>query len=265
MKKLIVCGDSFLSPVLSFPGTHFSEIFSKELDFELLCYSRSGMSNAGIAIQLNTAIEKRPDLIIFNTTGFDRTEIPVKYSNEFKLHDTYKCYTVENLLYTQSLGLSSNYDWVNKNSNIWSIGISDVLSHMTFNKNLNQYFNHNAMSNLELIEDFEEKVKATKSWFNFLYDPKLKKMIDSLMMYGIMHKLHMSNIPYIWVHDSLFSIGNPVDFSWMPNKNNVSVQGGTIVYNNRNLENQDPGYHTTFEGQHKIAQFLIEHYKNNFI
>ena len=75
MKKIIVCGDSFMSPVVGdYAGTHFSEIVAKEINYELVAYSRGGMSNGGICIQVKSAIEAKPDLILVGTTYFDRLE-----------------------------------------------------------------------------------------------------------------------------------------------------------------------------------------------
>lgn len=260
-----------MSPVLSFPGTHFSQIFCNKMQFQLTAYSRSGMSNGGIAVQLNTAIEKRPDLIIFNTTSFDRIELPVKRnpvkiskSDYYSFMFDYRNYSVEDLLYTQSTGLSSHYPWVNINPKLLSMSLNDLLSHQIYDSRKDYHWNHNSMVNLDKIEYWDEKLDAVKQYFDLLYDERQKKMNDSLMMYGIIHKVHLSGIPYIWAHDSL-SPDNTIGFPWLDPKNNLRNIIGDLLGKERPKDFKDPGYHTTFETQEEVAQILIEHYKNNFM
>lgn len=259
MKKLIVCGDSFMSPVLSFPKSHFTEIFASELQFDLLIYARSGMSNAGILVQLNHAIEQKPDLVIFNTTSFDRTEVPVQNLQK----NSQESYTTENLLYTQSMGLSSHYPWANKDPKIWSISIADLLIHSVYDSRGTFYENHNTMVNLQSIEDYDEKCEVAKKWFTYLYDPTMKRMIDSFMLYGVVHKLHCSEIPYIWVHDGIW-LQSLIKTPWLNKKNDVREKIGHYINSGLVTGDKDPGYHTNFETQKTIAKFLVHHYQNNF-
>lgn len=261
MKKLIVCGDSFMSPVVSYPGTHFSQIFARELGFDLDVYARAGMSNAGIMIQLNSAIIQEPDLIFFSTTSFDRTEVPVKTLTKYDTDTYYK----EDLLYTQSLGLSSLYPYNNIDPKIWSISIKDLLHHTRYDSRNSYFQNHNTMVNLDRIEDYEKKCEVAKDWFMYLYDPIVKRMVDSFMLYGIIHKVHCSGIPYIWIHDGIHpdSLIKP---TWLEDKNDLRVIIGHMIHNSyKLLNNNDPGYHTPIDTQKEIANEVIGHYKKYFI
>ena len=38
MSRLVVCGDSFMTPVTTHPKTHFSEIIADNLGYELVAY-----------------------------------------------------------------------------------------------------------------------------------------------------------------------------------------------------------------------------------
>lgn len=250
-----------MSPVVSYPGTHFSQIFASELGFDLDVYARAGMSNAGIMIQLNSAIIEKPDLVIFNTTSFDRTEVPVK---TLAKHDI-NTYTRQDLLYTQSLGLSSLYPYINKDPKLWSISILDLLNHKNYDSSASYYENHNSMVNLERIENFDIKCQVAKDWFKFLYDPTLKRMIDCFMLYGIIHKLHCSGIPYVWVHDSIGPQGL-VDMPWLQTKNDIRKKIGDMINKDHHIVGvADPGYHTTTDTQKTIAIEVVEHYKKYFI
>ncbi len=267
MKHVIICGDSFMSPVLSYPGTHFSQIFCSKMGFHLEAFARSGMSNAGIAIQINSALKRKPDLIIFNTTSFDRIELPVKhnltYDKDFNFNEGFVTYDVEDLLYTQAHGLSSHSPWANKNPKLWSISINDLLNHTPYDSRLKLTDTHNAMTNLDQIEDYDHKMKIAKEWYKYLYDEINKKTIDSFMMYGVIRKVMDSNIDWLYVHDSGCFSSEPIIIKdKLPQKNWVE-QIGHIISSNRSID-FDPGYHTTFKGQELIAECLIEHYNKHF-
>lgn len=74
--KICVCGDSFLTPDIRYPGAHFSEILANKYNHEVINLARGGMSNTGICFQLEQAVNLRPDIIIFNTTDSSRMTIP---------------------------------------------------------------------------------------------------------------------------------------------------------------------------------------------
>lgn len=254
-----------MSPVTTAPGTHFSEIFAKELEFELICYSRAGMSNAGIALQLASAMRQKADLIIFNTTAFDRIEVPVKNSglgimNDLTDYSTYyKVYDVQNLLYTQAEGLSLQNAWANKDPKIWSISLADFLT-----LDPKKHKHNNAMCNLEKIQDLPEKIEAANNWFKFIYDENVKKMVDSCVMYALIHQLYTFNVPHIWVNDCLISKGHPLHMNWLKPKYNVTGSIGKLFKDPNLIMKHDVGYHTTKERQKEIANALIEHYKIYF-
>lgn len=255
-----------MSPAISFPGKHFSQIFCNSLNYNLEIYARSGMSNGGIAVQLNSAIKKKPDLIIFNTTSFDRIEIPTKYNFRGDgFGRNFYPYEVTDLLYTQSSGLSTHYPWVNKDPKLWSIGIADLLNFTVYDSSKDKHYNHNSMVNLQYIDDLEIKQKVAKDWFMFLYDETMKKTTDIYMMYGVMHQLLYSKIDFLYVHDAGCFGGRPVSpFDILPKKNIVTDEVGSLIHKYRSTD-FDPGFHTTFEGQEHIAQFLLKHHQDYFL
>lgn len=75
MKKIVICGDSFFSADLKFPGTHFSELLDCA---EYINLARTGCSNTCIRLQVSRAIELSPDLIIVGATDHNRLEIPLE-------------------------------------------------------------------------------------------------------------------------------------------------------------------------------------------
>lgn len=259
-KKVIICGDSYMSPTRNFSGTHFSEIFARELNFDLEVYAASGMSNGGIAIQLQSAIRKKPDLIIFGTTTPERVEIPLSDVDD-KLYE----YTRENLLYCHANDVSTEKS--NQDPKLLSISLQSLLNPPWYSLGQDPYTYHHAMdrSKFDLVRDFDLKVNSLKEYFLYLYDPIIKKQIDRYMMYAIIHELHCSGIPFLWVHDSILGEHSTME-TWLDSKNDLRIPINLLTeYKSFGPNFKDPGYHTDFATQQKIAEILINHYKNNFI
>lgn len=74
---LAVCGCSWLSCDDLFPGTHFSELLARNHNLNLLSLARQGISNSGIRLQVQRAIDCDADIIIMNSTTANRFELPL--------------------------------------------------------------------------------------------------------------------------------------------------------------------------------------------
>lgn len=83
------CGCSFMSLDSDYPGTHFTEIVSKQLTGNLTSLARPGSSNFYIALQVDHAIQQRPDLILVLFTNYDRIEI-LKPNQVYDVKQGYK-------------------------------------------------------------------------------------------------------------------------------------------------------------------------------
>jgi hypothetical protein len=77
-KKLMVAGCSYSAVSHRFPGTSWSEVLAKKLDWDLVNLARQGCSNGGIRIQIDEIRRQRPDFAIVTPTFWDRMEIPAK-------------------------------------------------------------------------------------------------------------------------------------------------------------------------------------------
>jgi hypothetical protein len=240
MKKLIICGDSFMSPAIEYPNTHFSEIIADKLGYELISYSRAGMSNGGVAIQIDTAIQRKPDLILVGTTYSDRIEFPI---NDPKPTDKF---TIDDISYHHTTtSLSHNTSLVPQ---LISTNIVEVIS--------NQFFN-----TFELCEQPHKKEKAIKDWFRYLYHPDWKNQVDQWMMYAVLHKLHESTIPYMVCRDPLNVVP---ECSWL--KYDALVWHINKIMDDR--KQVDEGglnlpYHTSIETQAIVAECLIAYMKEH--
>jgi len=224
--NIIICGDSWLSQSVSEPDTHFGEILAKKLNANIEYHSKWGMSNACICIQIETAITKKPDLIIFNSTYAARTEIPLKTNNR---------------VYYSSDHLTSFYS---------RYPVDDDILLATFPLNRT-----NTDDIVPVFENKDQKVNALKEYITYLYDDKLKTQLDTYMFLGIIKKLEMSNIRYIWCYDLLQSKNE--SFSWLDIKNDTRNEFKNIINNTKSPPmNQDPGYHTFPEIQLKLADIM---------
>lgn len=239
MGKLIVCGDSYMSPVVNYPKTHFSEIIADRLGYELIPYSRSGMSNGGIAIQIDTAIQEKPDLILVGTTYPDRIEFPI---NDPKPSDRF---TVQDICYDHSpFSLSSNVEFFAEDPQLISTNVVEIIS--------NSYGR-----TFEKCDEPDKKERAIKDWFRYLYHPDWKNQTDKWMMYAVLHQLHESNIPYIVCRDPL----NVVPMcSWL--KYDSLVWDINKMMDSSAPAMPDVSYHTSFETQIEIAEYLLSYMKD---
>jgi len=233
MRKMIVCGDSHMSPVIRFPGTHFSEIIAESLGYELIPYSRGGMSNGGIAIQVDTAIQNKADFILVGTTYADRIEFPI---------DTpvpRKQFTIEDIFYSHKESVSSNHPWLNKNPNMISTNIVGIVDNV----------NPRAFAR---CSDPVEKEQAIKDWFRYLYYPDWKTQVDKWMMYAVLHKLHLSGIPHVICRDPINVIPT---CPWLTIDLIEALKEFLVV----DPPKRDPGYHTNALQQRQAAEVILNH------
>jgi hypothetical protein len=235
-KRLIICGDSFMSPTLNSPGTHFSEIIADELNFELVTLSRSAMSNGGIVSQLEYAITLNPSLILFNTTFADRVEFTMTKDNitdgEFDL-------TCQDFYY----GDRKDYSCETMKDNTPMMGSESI------------------ESLLSRDSIFKDKINSYEMFLTNIYNRRWKMQMDRHIIYSITHKLYLNKIPFILMIDIINAIDK---MTWLPEEHK-GFEWSSL--DKIRLENQppdfvDPGYHTTTDVQKIIAEDTIKRITN---
>ena len=225
MKKIIVCGDSYMTPSHILPNTHFAELLRDHYNCELTVYARGGMSNVGICLQIEQAIKDNPDLILYNTTAYDRIEVPLKDDD----------IDIQNVIYEEGHSYSTHSNEMNKNEPRL---ISDTLYSM-----LEMDHKYNNVPNIDEIK------RSLKDYFNNLYQHKWKEYTDTLCLYATLYKLSQTHIKTLsFTHHADMFIHK---FPFVPSSSIVQFD----PY--RQPEN-DPGYHTDIETQQKILK-LITH------
>jgi len=225
MKKIIVCGDSYMTPSHILPNTHFAELLRDHYNCELTVYARGGMSNVGICLQIEQAIKDNPDLILYNTTAYDRIEVPLK--------DDY--IDIQNVIYEEKLSYSTHSGEMNKKDPLL---ISDTIYGML-----------EMVGKYENVPNIDEIKSSLKGYFNNLYQHAWKEYTDTLCLYATLHKLSQTHIKTLsFTHHADIFIHK---FPFVPSSSIVQFD----PY--RQPEN-DPGYHTDIETQQKIFK-LITH------
>jgi len=185
MPKLIVCGDSWMTPDYNnYKNTHFSELFAKELGYDLVTYARGGMSNGGIALQIEQAILDKPDLILFGTTVIDRIELSTTSGEDNDNRYVNRCASLFDISYYPRI--------LNNNT-----------SPSLISENLMSLLHEPIITKFPKAHAPKEKDDAIKQWFMHMYSPMMKRKIDLWCMQAVLHKLYVSNIPAILVIDLL--------------------------------------------------------------
>jgi hypothetical protein len=199
VSKLIVCGDSFMSPISCKEGydtgcgLHFSELLSKKLGWELVSFARGACSNQTIRLQIDEAIKINPDYVIIASTSPDRFEFPIKNMKTKSYFEKYKL---------------SFFEKINGLYNIDYNGFPDKSAeHIQFNINkpkmfsetLNNIFNNqtdqNYMTNLE--------IEILLKWFDRFYDMFWKKQQDAWIMADGLRRLMDNNINFGFICGTL--------------------------------------------------------------
>ena len=243
MGKIGICGDSWMS--LSFQeiykGTHFSELLAKENNLELIHYARQGSSNGAICLQIEQAIIDKCDIILLGNTTYNRIEYTLENYLESTMENFDNFTDLEDITFND-LAEPSHESSIRQNKN-FKLGNHTII-HILGNKKHFLYINE-SYGKIKDIEELELKYQGIKHWFNYMYNPNWKQQVDRYCIYAVLHKLYMSNIPYVFVFDFLGIEQN----AWL-DKPLFGLPFTDHKY--KGPGNKDPGYHTTPEQQKMI-------------
>lgn len=237
--KLVVCGCSFSAPVGGkFQNTHWAELLSSRLDAELIVLARQGISNNVIRVQINEATNLGPDLVIINSTTPDRIEFPI--DPDLSGVNPGKYVTYDYSAYHPENGLK-NFNYPGHDNTMVSETIFSIIDwpkHPYRDKPINTHIRH-----------------ATKLYASCLYDTEWKKQCDRWIIGSGLWQLIDHGIPFLY---NGWIIGNqdlPLD---VLEKYSVPAKLDLITLMNQYKIDEDPGYHTTIEGQKFIADEYLK-------
>jgi hypothetical protein len=255
VKKLIVCGDSFSAPAQKLPGTAWGEVLAHKLGWEVQILARQGCSNGGIRVQIDEVLRQRPTFAIIVPTYHDRIEIPAAaapYTASANENKGWDSDLQKHLQKNHGIGYdpSAGINNINYGTNPYRMICETIFS-------LAENIPHQYRSGL-IDKDTQS---AVKQYINFLYDSQWKLQQDQWIIRDGIMQLHYAEIPFLLASDSIWHARNirsqfpkvipdhclALDSSLMP-----AVVGNTDKWKLPSVKD-DPGYHTTVEGQQHIA------------
>ena len=218
MKTLAVCGDSWCTSDLAFPGKSFGEIISANKNWNLISLARSGCSNFTIALQIDKAIEMEVDAVIFGTTTPDRIEIPMEkgennivsklmsainwkeWSSSYT-HKFDKSRGLSNIQYAPHPDLSSQLDFLTDPTIISEHIYTFIVR----------------VANSEFYHLSDDQIAALKAYVTHLYDYGVKLQTDTWIINDACRRLLASKIPFLVIEWSEFSD----ELTWLPRENRI--------------------------------------------
>ena len=268
-KKIAICGASWFTSDLGYPGLSFGEKLAKKVDFDLISLARGGCSNFTIALQIYKAIELRADYVVVGTDTHDRIEMPIVDDNSENIRTYIKRIFSWKTWHSRQPG---QYRPARGLSNIQYSPHPDVSSKHEFLKDptiISESMNNLAFPEAK-VNDFyklnDEQVAALKLYMLNLYDSNVKQQQDCWIISDACRQLQQSQIPFVVFVDPLFEDSYERYINWLPAANKVNV----TEFNYRALmsSHQDheisqrnlllPRFHYSPGESDKFANFVIK-------
>ena len=197
LKKFAVCGDSFAAAVTEEPvagkiykensglsGTHFSELLCDSIGYQPVHLARGGMSNGGIRLQVETAINQQVDFIYAITTGTDRVEFRAAGADQ------------------------RPFNWRRASTEITHSYHGDI---SCLNPAVGSNIIHSETLSSLVRRTYEQpdspsdaQVHAWEQYVTHLYEPELKHRQDSWIFSSLITLLRRSDIPFLLIDVSDF-------------------------------------------------------------
>lgn len=257
MPTLGVCGDSFMAATLNgdredlkdSEGRHFTEILAKKIGYDYFTLARGACSNTAIRLQVDEMIKQKVDLVIIGTTSYDRLEIPhigKKYNPELGVYNL--DYRIE--FYPDRSSLNPKFK-----HNLMTDTLTNIFHDPVpfIKKIFNSVFKH-SVPNLT-----QEQLNALELYYDYLYEPSYKSVLDSYIILSAIKALEVNSIPFILIWN-----GSHCD--------NINFSGDNRIIMGKNLlrpGNWGTGHrrwHTTDIAQEKGAELWYNYLmKNGFL
>lgn len=255
--KLMVAGCSFSAVSKTHPGTSWSEVLAKTLGWQLVNLARQGCSNGGIRVQIDEILRQRPDFAVITPTFWDRMEIPAS---------------------------AAPYDWTQKNQG-WD---PPLQRHLQNRERKNGYCRQDGINNVNygnnnynmicetiftLAENFDhpyrsgritrEAQTAVRHYIDAIYDSEWKKQQDEWIITQGILQMYLEGLKFLVVPALLWPFDPGNQQQWrqafpaiIPNHYVMTNcdQSPLSVTGNHQFDGDDPGYHSSAQGQEIIAK-----------
>lgn len=192
--KVVVCGDSWMTADVRYPGAHFSEILKNQYGYDVVNLARGGISNVGICFQIEQALKLVPKVILFNITDPERMAFAIdKFDPELGL---------KNFRYTDLVSGSCGSSFVGDQT---SPVIDDVL--VSLNED-NCWTVYPKRSKYNLTN---EQKQAIKFYTTYLFDADLNQILQSWMLKYWGFEAHRQKVKMIYLFGELddFVVNHP--------------------------------------------------------
>lgn len=282
MKKLIVCGCSYsaVSTKEQHKNTSWSEILANKLGWDLQNIARQGCSNGGIRIQIDEVIRQRPDFAIITPTSYDRIEIPNFIKEKFKISDFsgihYKI--IDAILQPTVSQNNDDGKSYHKDAGLDNINYGNNHSRMIVETlhSLAGDWMHPYRPNQRVPMDVQN---ALQLYINYLYDGHWKKQTDEWIIRDGLVQLQSHNIPFLvnpgfsmWstVKEMNESLSDVIEEKFMLDDDSKNPHNVFCRYPPEGASTEhpygtnDPGYHTSYEGQEVLASGFYGIIKNRW-
>ena len=264
---LMVAGCSFSAVSQTSPGTSWSEILAQKLGWRLTNLARQGCSNGGIRLQIEEIRRQRPTFAIVSPTFWDRMEIPAT---------------------------AAPYDWTQKSGG-WNPPLERHLQDRAKKNGYNRedginnvnYGNNNYNMICETIytlaENFphpyrsglisKDAQRGVRAWIDSIYDNEWKRQQDEWIIREGILMLHLDNIKFVVQPNLLWPFDPDNQGQWrgafpdlIPD-HCIQLDPTTTVQalcGNNPFTGEDPGYHSSPQGQQVIAAHWRNHMQQYF-
>lgn len=204
--NLVVCGDSFMSADTTRPNTHFSELL-ENYGHTVTNLARGGISNTGIAFQLDKASRLNPDAIVFSSTTHDRIDLVVGKFDPLK--------GLENFIYPYPSDSSTGSKHV---GDLDAAIQSDLIISFLSNR-------------LDLPFKLQNRLtpELAKQYVAQFHDENFKKILDTWLIGYWKYRLTERRIPFV----HLYQGGVIGQYMYNYVKNNPKMQNQCVYHTDR--------------------------------
>ena len=266
--KLMVAGCSFSAVSKTLPGTSWSEVLAKKLGWDLVNLARQGCSNGGIRIQIDEIIRQRPDFAIVSATFWDRMEIPAN-SAPYDWNQPPSAGEnppLERHLQNRKLGVGYRREDGIHNVN-YGTQPSNMICETIFT--LAENFDHP----YRMARISKDAQRGIRSWIDTIYDNEWKKQCDEWIIRDGVMQMYFAGIKFLFLPNLLWPFDASNTNQWRNIFPNViphhylltrSEESPQAICGNNPFLGEDPGYHSSPQGQEIIAEQWHRRICDNF-
>jgi hypothetical protein len=268
MKKLMVAGCSFSAVSQRLPGTSWSEVLAKKLDWELVNLARQGCSNGGIRLQIEEIRRQKPDFAVVSATFWDRMEIPARAAPfDWTQKSGGWAPPLEQHLQTRTLkngyNRSDGINNVNYGNNNYNMICETIFS-------LAENYSHPYRSSL--IDKHTQK--GIRHWIDSIYDSEWKKQQDEWIIVEGVLQMHLDGIQFLFLPNLLWPFDPDNQTQWRDAIPKIVPDRYLALDCGQNPQvacgmhpcdpERDPGYHGNLQSQILVADWWYERITKDF-